>query len=36
MIPCFLGSNGTGVHHFDNALNRSLPSHDTKDSPSNF
>ena len=35
MIPCFPASNGTGVHHCDNALNRSLPSHDTKDSPSN-
>ena len=35
MIPYFPASNGTGVHHCDNALNRSLPSHDTKDSPSN-
>jgi hypothetical protein len=35
MIPCFPASNGTGVHHCDNALHRSSPFHDTKDSPSN-
>jgi hypothetical protein len=35
MIPCFPASNDTGVHHCDNALNRSLPSHDTKGCPSN-
>ena len=35
VLPCFPASNGTGVHHCDNALNRSLPSHDTKGCPSN-
>jgi len=35
MIPCFPANNGTGVHHCDNALNRSLSSHDTKDCPFN-
>jgi hypothetical protein len=36
MIPCFPASNGTDVHHCDTIPNRSLPSHFTKDSPSNL
>ena len=35
-IPCFPTSNDTDVHHCDTIPNRSLPSHFTKDSPSNL
>jgi hypothetical protein len=35
-IPCFPAHNGSGAYYCDTISNRSLPSHFTKDSPSNI